>query len=71
MLEDQYSKRSALEGMLGLAAGVTGALRLPPANIARMDKEVSGGDTEAWRWMEEIGVETPRTTDVFISLEAS
>lgn len=34
-------------------------------------KEVSGGDTEAWRWMEEIGVETPRTTDVFISLEAS
>lgn len=29
--------RSALEGRLGLAAGLTGALRLPPASIARID----------------------------------
>lgn len=30
-------RRSALEGMFGLAAGVTGALRLPPANTERTD----------------------------------
>lgn len=60
------ARRSALEGMFGLAAGLTGALRLPPDSIARIDEshfmmvrcdccvQKTHFVDSFWRWMETI-----------------